>query len=323
VANCKSCGAANPDGAKFCGNCGAPVTRPTPPPQPAAAAPSPIAPQPSRSALSGLLTVFLIIVLIGSIAGLLIPVLSGAAPYAAHRNAGGFLGVLLFTYILARVRKARQPWVWVLYAFLGLMLAYAFSGALRGYSDAKEQTRLGQSLVDAVASFDSSAASRMQGLADKQAMMKIVAPVLLRAMQRAPDTALLAFNAAQVELITPTSDNDVARCAAAVRGAGYSFDPANEQKQANYLQNVAALIRAAANNPVTPDVPTADDTGPLLLPLYDRVDPSGYRNDPAKLSKLSDKDQCQIYLNFQREILALAPADAARIFRFIMATRKP
>src|SRR5258708_4709971 len=227
-----------------------------------------------------------VVALIGMIAAIVIQALDvNSSMRPANERGSGVLGILLLTYWFAWLRKAKRPWVWVLMAFLGFLLVSAVGGALRGYSETQVEKERYSSLVDAMATLDPRAA-------------------------------------AQVRMLAPTSASDLARCAGAARGTGSSTDAVSAHMQADFLDATSALIRAAANNDETPAVPTVEDVRPLLLPIYARVDPSGFADDASKFAKLSDNDQCQMFLSTRRAIGALAPADAALVLRFLAGARK-
>src|SRR5258708_6438938 len=264
-----------------------------------------------------------VVALIGMIAAIVIPALDvNSSMRPANERGSGVLGIVLVAYWFAWLRKAKRPWVWVLMAFLGFLLVSAVGGALRGYSETQVEKERYSSLVDAMATLDPRAAAQIRELQDQQSIQRAMAPFLIRAIQKAPDAAVVAFGAAQVRMLAPTSASDLARCAGAARGTGSSTDAVSAHMQADFLDATSALIRAAANNDETPAVPTVEDVRPLLLPIYARVDPSGFADDASKFAKLSDNDQCQMFLSTRRAIGALAPADAALVLRFLAGARK-
>ena len=130
---CDSCGASIPEGSKFCGSCGAPIAAPMghgpAPPQPESSAPKGPPESKITTVFLGVVELLLWIGFIGIIAALLIPTLTGH-PDKATVPGGGFLGILLIAYLLAKLRHAKTPWLWVVAAGL-LLSAIHFTGSLQ------------------------------------------------------------------------------------------------------------------------------------------------------------------------------------------------
>jgi len=268
-----------------------------------------------------IIEIALSLALIGLLAALIIPALApsstvGGTQPPASQTGGVFIGLLLVVYGIAKRRHLTRPWVW---AIVGACLPFFVQGYLlaRGKGQQLEGDFFGS-----IERFDPSAAEQLRGLKDDQpALAKALQPVLARAIQRAPDQALLALASAQERLITPKSADDLSRCVAAARGTGASAAGISAEDQAAVIRAESDLFRAAASNAEVPVALDEEAVQTLLAPIYREVYaqivPGGELDDPAKLAKLSDHDSCEMYLNVSRRIHALPIADAALVVRYM------
>lgn len=269
MSNCKLCGVAIPQGSTICA-CGNPVPKWT------------------------VVDLILWMVLIGWLAALIIPALAPERPQEANpAAAGSMIGILVVAYFLAKRQRAQRPWIWVLVALLVLFLTNFMGGFLRAYH--KPQLAM-DDLFRSIEKFDPVAAAQLRGLENNQpGFQRAFQPILVRAVQRAPDAAVLALASAQEQLVTPTSAKDTSRCVAAARGTRVPTETGISTKlQMDIIKVESDLIRASADNTQVPIVPGRDDVVALMAPIYARIDPAGDLHDPSKFAKLSDEDQCQI-----------------------------
>jgi hypothetical protein len=295
MSNCKLCGAAFPQGATICA-CGNPVPK------------------------WSFVDLILWIVVIGWLAALIIPALAERPQEASPAAAGSMIGILVVAYLLAKRRRARRPWIWVLVALVALFLINFMGGFLRAYH--KPQLAM-DDLFRSIEKFDPVAATQLRGLENVQpGFQKVFQPILARAIQRAPDAAVLALASAQERVVTPTSAKDTSRCVAAARGTNEPTKTGISTKlQMDIIKAESDLIRASAHNTQVPIVPGRDHVVTLMAPIYARIDPAGDLGDPSKFAKLSDEDQCQMYLKLMSGLHALIPSDAAIVFRYLIGAK--
>jgi hypothetical protein len=297
MSNCKLCGTAIPQGSTICA-CGSPVPKWT------------------------VVDLILWLVVIGWLAALIIPALAPEKPQQANpAAAGSMIGILVVAYFLARRRRARRPWIWVFVALLGVFLINFTGALLRAYH--KPQLAM-DDLFRSIEMLDPVAAARLRGLENNQpGFQKEFQPILARAVQRAPDAAVLALASVQEQLVTPTSAKDTSRCVAAARGTSVPTETGISTKlQMDIIKAESDLIRASANNRQVPIVPGRADVMALMAPLYARIDPAGDLGDPSKFAKLSDEDQCQMYLKLMGGVHALTPSNAAIVFRYFIGAKR-
>src|ERR1017187_3069289 len=70
-------------------------------------------------------------------------------------------------------------------------------------------------LFNSIAQFDPTAAAQLRPIQkDPDALARALPPIFARAIQKAPDTAVLAFSSVQQNLLSPKSDPDLSRCVA-------------------------------------------------------------------------------------------------------------
>jgi hypothetical protein len=259
--------------------------------------------------------------LVGWLAALIIPALAPARPMPATDPgaAGSMIGILVVAYFLARRRGAKRPWVWVVVALVGVFMIN-FVGGYR-HASGKRQA-LETDFMNSIEHFDPVAGAQLKALEnDKVAFPKAFAPVLSRAVLRAPDNDVIALSSVQEQMVAPTSDADLSRCVAAAKGTNVPSAEMSPELQRITIQTETALLNAAASNPVAPPAPGKDAVIALLAPVYARVDPRGVLDDPAQFAKLSDTDQCQMYLGVMSGIHALPTADAGTVLRYLIGGR--
>ena len=319
--NCLTCKALLPNEAKFCPECGKPVASISSVNEEVALIP-PMTPKASRlkGVAGSLLEAILWLAMVGWFAALIIPVLAPERPAQppASGAAGVWIGVLIVVYFLAKRRGAKRPWVWAMVAAASVFLIY-FTG---GYLHARDKRQaLEADLVTSIAKFDPAAGVKLQGLKDNAPEFeKAFQPVLIRAIQIAPDQSVIALSLAQQSILAPTG-TDISRCVSAATGTAISTTGISNELQRNVAKAETELLRAAASSTRTPSALDVNEVRTLVTPVYAQIDPNGVLEDRSKFAKLPPKEQCQMYLDLMKGIDALPPADAATVLRYFIGAR--
>src|SRR5262245_45030186 len=130
-----------------------------------------------RSTVSRVLEVLLWLALIGTIAAVAIPELAGRPPQG-NDALSGLVGLLLWPFLLAKVRRMERPWLYSVAGialFFGLVMA---GGAKRGLAIRGE----GNDLLAAIEAFEPETGRLARVVKDDAARLKqVMQPALLRA----------------------------------------------------------------------------------------------------------------------------------------------
>jgi len=261
-----------------------------------------------RSTGSRIAEVLLWFAVIGTFASVAIPTLAGQGVEQRHLPSG-LIGFLLWPFLLARVRRAENPWIYPLAGlvlFFGLIFVGPMVRARPGGAETDE-------LIAALEVFEPETARRARAIEkDPVRMKEVLVPAMFRAMQIAPDAALVEYRDAHFQLISTANGVNRERCADIATGRGLGRMSFQEQLQ--MARVTSRLIRAAAASPqpnaLDPERATALNQQVMLT-----VDPEGIAADPARVAALSREQACEFYLRTVRAIRALPPADLAQIIR--------
>jgi hypothetical protein len=217
-------------------------------------------------------------------------------------------------------RRGRPAWR----AFVvGLIISCAI-GFAPDVASRVQGHRLLENLRNSVTVFDPAAAAKLRSLpVNGAASRRLLDVTVVHALQQAPDEAVLAFYTSLLQMITPSSDADVPRCAAFASGndAGSNtssfLSPHEIDAGVGMLNAMTNLFRAAASNAGSPSMLDVGTARAKLALVVATVAPGEALNDLAKFKSLPDSAQCHIYLDLMKGIHALPPADAALVLRYM------
>ncbi len=132
---------------------------------------------------------------------------------------------------------------------------------------------------------------------------------LSRAIEQAPDTAVVTFMDERFEIVQSDSPNALERCVAAFNGAG-DFK-LNSQEQLRMMRAIGNLYSAAASAHGTSTTDAERSaTVASLTAMYKKVDPDGILNNDEKRRALSEQQQCAMYTRLMHELQSLPLKDA-------------
>lgn len=141
---------------------------------------------------------------------------------------------------------------------------------------------------------------------------------LARAIEQAPDAAVVAFMEERFAITQSDAANALQRCVAAFNGSG-SFQ-LNTQEQQRMMGALGKLYGAAAAEPAPHATNAASGAGvDALMAVYKKVDPAGVLDDDEKRKALSDVEQCRMYTQLMSELKSMPPKEAAAAIRAMMA----
>lgn len=236
--------------------------------------------------------VLLWLAIVGTLAAIAIPAFSPSShPPAANPNIiSEWLGLPLWLYLLAKLKKFRRAWAYALLGIVVVLLVTVGAGIARGL----RERAMAEDLISSVERLDPQAGGQLRAVKnDKVAFKQILAPVLNRAIERAPDSEVLAFNNARLQLISPASGTIVDRCVAAARGSGSDSSQMSKEEQTSMARAVGRLVDAAALQSSPQAAMDEEKAQAMLDAIYSTVDPSGTLNDVEKTAALLDDDMCQ------------------------------
>ena len=237
---------------------------------------------------------------------------------AQTRNVGSaILGLPFWAYIVARMRRWRRPGRIALGGFLaGLVTLFAASAA-GGYTKGTEMTNI----LASIERLDPALAARLKAgkSSDGVPLSTMMSRSLPRAIEQAPDTAVVAFMEERFAIIQSNSPAALKRCVAAFNGSGDLQLNANEQLR--MMRALGNLYSAAASGR-TSNAAEADRTAAVasLTAVYKKIDPNGILDDEEKRKALSEQEQCDMYTRLMRELQALPPKEGAAAIRAMMAS---
>jgi hypothetical protein len=197
-------------------------------------------------------------------------------------------------------------------------MAFAFAVLVARISHSVEDKLLADLLTSAER-FDPSVALQLRNVQnDQRAFQNALHAALARAAQRAQDAAVLDFASTQQRIVTPTSADDLSRCAGAAGGSTSSVANFSAKDQRDLVKAATNVFRSAVDNGSEKSYANEDRAQALLASIYVRIDPEGKLDDQSRAASLSDNERCQMYLGLMRGIRALPEADAALVFRYMM-----
>jgi hypothetical protein len=248
---------------------------------------------------------------------------AAAAQNQAHPSNVGVatLGLAFWSYLTARVRRWRRPGRVALGSVLAGLIA-VFAGSMAGgYVRGSEMNSEMSAILVQIGQFDPALAARLRagpksGGTPLAVMMK---SSLTRALQEAPDDAVVTFARQRYDIIISDESVALKRCVAAFEGSG-DF-ALNSREQLAMMRATGNLYSAAATRA---QIPMGDDEQRAifsrLAAVYKQVDPVGVLDDERKRSELTQQEQCDLYTRLMQTLWTLPTRDAATAIRAMSTT---
>ena len=146
----------------------------------------------------------------------------------------------------------------------------------------------------------------------------IMSSSLLRALQRAPDAAVLAFAHKFYDIVPGNSSAHKGRCAA-VFNANRADLKLSSQEELEMLRALGDLYSAAAEMPATrEDAEQTADTADLTA-LHKQFVDEVLVNENKKFNELPHEEQCALYEWLMKLVWTMTPRDAATTVRAMFA----
>lgn len=240
----------------------------------------------------------------------------------AHSTLVGSMtfGLAFWGYVVARMSRWRRPGRVALGSFLAGLLAVVLASVAGGYARGTERNAEMSAVVDQIGQFDPALAARLRAGKDGNgaALAPMMSASLTRALQQAPDAAVVTFAHTRYDLVQSDTSGALKRCVAAFQGGGNFGLNAPEQLQ--MLHAMGTLFSAAATNA---QPPMGDEemraTVARLTAVYKQVDPNDVLDDEKKRAALTEQEQCDLYTRLMQTLWTLPPRDAATAIRAMLA----
>lgn len=206
-------------------------------------------------------------------------------------------------------------------ALLTLFAHSAVSGFVRRLDD----RRIVDRLATAAAHFEPTLGAGMQssGASGTTAMSAAereekLGSALRKAIQVAPDAALLEFQRAIVDVVDPSKGGTVSSCAELARGNGERVATLDSRR---WIQMITTLLESADRGPRRLETIDGTQAGEALSRILQEVDADNVLSDASKLASTSDGDLCARYLSVSRRIQSLPSTSAAGVYRYISQSK--
>lgn len=240
----------------------------------------------------------------------------------AHSTQVGSMtvGLAFWGYVVARLSRWRRPGRVALGSFLAGLATLVLASMAGGYARGTEQKAEMSAVVDQIGQFDPALAARLRAGKDGNGapLAPMMSASLARALQQAPDGAVVAFAHKRYDLVQNNSPVALKRCVAAFQGGG-NFE-LDSQEQLQMLHAMGTLFSAAATGA---QAPMGDGemraTVARLTAVYKQVDPNDVLDDEKKRAGLSEQEQCDLYTRLMQTLWTLPPRDAATAIRAMLA----
>lgn len=322
---CKNCGRQLPPDAHFCGNCGNRVREEGAEVPSSSGGNSPTSQlEPSSAAHTakviaathavrhyGLWAIEILLWL--SLAGHLL-VLFGKAfqgellATPANNPAGLILLAALLGLVNAK-RRGKQVWRYSLAAGAAGLLIQLIAAAIAGYFAAgNRQARL----YGAINRF--APAVVIQGAGEDQLRARLQ-QLLVEALLRAPDSAVVKFDRDRHKLFDLSADPSGNRCADAA--VGQAREPGENTLRRISTEAMLALFELATPLASAPRIPNADRAQKIVDAVLSRVDPGGELAAAEQLHATNPSRLCALYLAFLAAVHTLPESDAAEVIRYL------
>ena len=275
---------------------------------------------PSRTELATWLTL-LFLVLAGTFLAQYYAYIEGTTQTEAqNRNVGSAtLGLAFWMYVIARVRRWRRPWRVALGGFVAGLVTLFAASATGGYTKGVEM----REAVASIERFDPALAARLKAGSgvDGVSLSAMMGHSLSRAIEQAPDTAVVTFMAERFAIIQSGSPAPLVRCVAAFKGKGGGDFHLNDHEQLRMMRALGNLYSAAAvAQQSSPTEVERSAAAAALTAIFKKIDPDGILDDGERMKTLSEQQQCDIYTHLMHELQSVPPKEGAGVIRLMMAS---
>lgn len=237
---------------------------------------------------------------------------------AHNRNVGSAtLGLAFWTYVIARVRRWRRPGRIALGGFVAGLVTLFVASAAVGHTKGAEM----REVLASIEQFDPELAARLKAGTDARGapLSTMMSGSLSRAIEQAPDTAVVTFMTERFAIIQSDSPAALERCVAAFNGGGDFHLNAHEQLR--MMRALGNLYSTAAATHGTSTIDTERRAAVAsLTAMYKKIDPDGILDDDKTIKLLSKQQQCAMYTRLMHELQSLPPKEGAGVIRLMMAS---
>ena len=233
---------------------------------------------------------------------------------AQSRNVGSAtLGLAFWAYVIARVRRWRRPGRIALGGFVAGLVTLFVASAVGGYAKGTEMNEV----LASIERFDPAVAVRLKA-GTGAPLSSLMGSSLARAIDQAPDTAVLAFMRERFAIIQSDSTASLTRCTAAFNGGG-DFR-LNSHEQLRMMRALGNLYSAAASEHRTSTTDAERSAAVAsLTAAYQKIDPTGILDNEEKRKTLSETEQCGMYTRLMNELQSMPPKEGAAAIRAMTA----
>jgi hypothetical protein len=225
------------------------------------------------------------------------------------------VGLVLWSYLLARVMKWQRAWSFALFGLVSYFAIHLVAGVVRGLERRAKVESIEERLLSALDKFEpSSGVLARAAEGDEIAMSKVLKPAIQRASLRASDRALVGILDGTIKMIDTKEGLNLPRCLSSLMGTP-SPKSTQAEVDATALPVIVVLESAARNQtgPVPLDIGRAEH---LIATVREQEDREGALQDARVLATLSDPDKCELYLRYLRAIRALSQSDVGLVIRY-------
>lgn len=273
---------------------------------------------PSRTELAIWLTL-LLLCLAGVFRSQYYPYIEGTTQtQAQNMNVGSAtLGLAFWAYLIASVRRWRRPGRIVLGVVVAGLVTLFVASAAGGYTKGAEM----REILASIKRFDPELAARLKASTDARGVLlsTMMSGSLSRAIEQAPDTAVVTFMEERFAIIQSDSPAALERCVAAFNGGGDFHLNAHEQlRMMRALGNLYSTAAATHGTSTIDAERMAAVTS--LTAMYKKIDPDGILDDDEKRRTLSKQQQCDMYTRLMHELQSLPLKEGAGVIRLMMAS---
>lgn len=266
----------------------------------------------STPRLTGIVVVSL--ALVGAVAAVLIPAMSSGETPSPATAGSAALGLTLWPYLLARLLRWKRAWS---YPIFGLALYFTIAigaGLSRGVERKAENKTLENRLIAAIEKFEPRLGPELRASRNDQPKLdSLIQPSFRRAVGKASDAAVFGVLEGTLNMMDSGSGINVPRCVSSLMGTT-APQPTQAEIDATIFPMIA-VFESAAQSPTSVAEVDALRAEQLVGAVHARADPKGILQDPEKLSALTDRAKCDLFLRYMREVLSLPVKDAALMVR--------
>lgn len=237
---------------------------------------------------------------------------------AQNRNVvSATLGLAFWAYLIARVKRWRRPGRIALGGFVAGLVTLFVASAAGGYTKGAEL----REILASIERFDPKLAARLKAGTDAGGvpLSTMMSGSLSRAIEQAPDTAVVTFMAERFAIIQSDSPAALERCVAAFnRGGDVRLNAHEQLRMMRALGNLYGTA-AATRSTSTVDAERRAAVASLTA-MYKKIDPDGILDDDKSRGTLSKQQQCDMYTRLMHELQSLPLNESAAVIRAMMAS---